>query len=186
MSEPDLPGVKTTRNRADTKRRRAQYLRAVVTDVPSDGAHVIRVSPIGVSGGDQIQRGKPASAIVPVPSRGDVAVPTEDDIVLLSKTANDLLIVEGVLYSSEKNGPEYEAGTRRIGHAATDSHVQIDPDGTVVIESYDGTTVSVDPNDGTVRVNDGTDGVITDVTTTKDVDGHVTDISLTRSDTVFV
>lgn len=63
---------------------------------------------------------------------------------------------------------------------STDGNVTVDADGDASVTA-DG-TVSIDGN--TVDLGGGGKGIITDITTSTDADGHVTDISLTRSNTV--
>lgn len=183
--------------------------RARVTQVPDNGAHVVKIVPVAIDAGETVQTGTPKDAIVPVDVYGDVALPDEGSLVVVQKTQNDLFVVRGILYTRQNSGPDYQEGERRIGHAATDSNVRLMPDGsayveatgTITVDSGDrvvingdsdvtidagGTTLVVDPSDGTVRVNGGSTGVVTDVSTTKDSDGHVTSISLTRSDDLYV
>lgn len=160
--------------------------RARVTQVPADGNHVVKISPIAVDAGDIVQGGTPKDAIVPVDTYGDVSLPSEGDLAIVEKTQNDLFVVRGVLYTRQDAGPSYQEGERRVGHSETGSHFRIDPDGVITIEADDGTTFTVDPSDGTVRVNGGSTGVVTDVTTTTDTDGHVTSVDVVRSNYLYV
>lgn len=56
----------------------------------------------------------------------------------------------------------------------------------ILIDDNQGNTIEVDTSDGSIRVNGGTKGVIKDISTTEDADGHVTSISITRSDDLKV
>lgn len=56
--------------------------------------------------------------------------------------------------------------------------------GDITLDDNNGTTVTLSA--GTLTLNGGTQGAITDVTTTKDVDGHVTSISLIRNNNILI
>lgn len=88
-------------------------------------------------------------------------------------------------------------------HADSGSQVTIDPEGRVLVDGTNGNSVDLKtdgsvavtgtagntvelPTSGDVVLNGGTTKPVTDVTTTTDSDGHVTSISLVRSDTVLV
>lgn len=66
-----------------------------------------------------------------------------------------------------------------------DGDTTVSTTGTVTIESDSGATVTIQ-DDGTVSINGGSKGVIHDVTTTTDADGHVTSISLERRDDILI
>jgi len=154
----------------------------VVTSAPSHTAgdaiqHHVEVSP------DFTDRSFPAQ--VGLGQQGDVCVPTEGTPVYLAMQPDERAIILGERYSEDDTIPDYEAGERRIGHPLTNSHIELQGDGAVHIENDNGTTVDIQP-DGDVVIDGGTNNPVTNVTTTTDSDGHVTDIQLIRSNNVFV
>jgi len=116
---------------------------------------------------------------------GDITIPEEGDRVLIGYRIDAKPVVLGSRYPRDATIPEYEPGERRIGHPASDSYIMFHADGSVTIEDDSGTTVTLDAN-GDVTVNGGSTQPVTDVSTSTDGDGHVTSISLTRADGVFV
>lgn len=124
-----------------------------------------------------------------VVSKGDIAIPKSGDeplYALYARVNDDIPYVLGYYYDDEEfTIPESVAGERKIGHQLTNSKLYFQEDGTLLIESDGGATVEL-RFDGTVVINNGSDGVITDVTTTEDADGHVTDVSVTRNNSILV
>ncbi len=76
------------------------------------------------------------------------------------------------------------SGGVSVDHAASNASVVFNTNGGVTVESSDGTTVTVDA--GSVSVDGGSTPVVTDVSTTTDGDGHVTDVSVTTNDSVLL
>lgn len=158
------------------------YEAATVTTVPShtagDGtSHAIMVVPDG--------HDSPRSAEVPVDQHGDVSLPQEGDPVYVGYKRNGRTIVLGTRYGEDDSIPAFEEGERVIGHPLSDSHVRFAADGTLHVEGDDGNTIELRP-DGTIVVNDGSNNPVTDIETSTDSDGHVTSISVTKSDDVYV
>lgn len=154
----------------------------VVTSAPSHTAgdnikHHVTVSP------DFTESEFPAE--VGIMAQGDVSVPTEGTPVYLAMQPDGRAIVLGERYNRDDTIPDYEAGQRRVGHPLTDSHIELQADGTVHIENDAGTTVELQP-DGDVVIDGGTERPVTDVSTSTDADGHVTGITLTRSSNVYI
>lgn len=108
----------------DKRRQKKAYSLdiAEVVSVPSDGGHVVSVRRLGDEGG---VIGAPAL----VPSKGDVGLPEPGDIVVIGFAIGGQRIVIGTLY--EDDAPSYRRGSRRIGHARTDSNMTIRRDGVI-------------------------------------------------------
>jgi len=132
-------------------------------------------------------------AKVTVQSPGDGVIPEIYDEtesrsvpVIYTELPDEAPVVLGFIYDPDVHDiPTQQAGERIFGHDLTDSRVKIDVDGTIHIDVEDGSTIDVQA-DGTIVLNDGTQGIITDVNTTKDADGHVTDVSLTRDSNILI
>jgi len=124
-----------------------------------------------------------------VVSKGDIAIPKSGDeplYALYARVNDDIPYVLGYYYDEDEfTMPESSAGERKIGHQLTDSEIYFQEDGTILIESDGSATIELRA-DGTVVINNGNNGLITDVSTSKDADGHVTDVSLTRNNDILV
>lgn len=154
---------------------------AHVLSVDDDANHMIKCQVVGPTGNTLV--GAPKATPVIVPSHGDVALPSKGDLVILGWIKGQKPVILGTLYSRQDNPvlPSYSKDDRVIGHDATSAEVRIKEEGSVVITADSGDKIEVDTNDGSVRVNDGTNPVMYDLTTTKDGDGHVTDVSIVTS-----
>lgn len=150
-----------------------------------ENEHVVQIRQKGVDSTEWAQ--------LAVDSYGDVHIPKVDEEhevwALVAYVKGELPVVLKLYYASTEDGtvhdiPDYNAGERRLGHNLTDAHVFLDENGHVTIESDGGQKILL--KDSEIVINGGTQGVITDVTTTKDADGHVTDISLTRESSIKV
>lgn len=153
-----------------------------VTSAPShtsgdDIKHHVVVSP------DFTDASFPAE--VGIMAKGDVSVPTEGTPVYLAMRPDGRALILGERYQLEDTIPEYESGERRVGHPLSNSHIELQADGTVHIENDAGTTVELQP-DGDVVIDGGTNNPVTDVSTTTNADGYVTDVSTTKSSTVYL
>lgn len=156
---------------------------AKVVTAPDDVNHQVVVRIVTeVSGGDIRLGGTPLPAFVTAASRGDISVPEEGDYVIIGYLRGRRAVVLGAAYTQFNQSPSYNVGERRIGNET--GNVTVKNDGTVVVDA-DGTTVEVKPN-GDVVIDGGSTAPVTDLSTTTDADGHVTSISLTRADGVFV
>lgn len=129
---------------------------------------------------------EPVTADVRVDQSGDVAIPTEGERVIIGYRTNSRPIVLGTRYSLSDDIPEFEPGERVIGHSLTDGHIRLDTDGTITVTAANDTATITIGADGTIQINDGQTKPITDVETTTDGDGHVTDITVTRSNNVYL
>jgi hypothetical protein len=119
---------------------------------------------------------------LPVQANGDVHVPTAGTPVLIGYRKGDRPIIVAIRYTSDADIPSFKAGERRIAHHASDSNIYLRNDGAVEIITDDGTSVVV--KDNTITVNGGSTPVVTDIATTKDADGHVTDVTPITDDTI--
>jgi hypothetical protein len=99
-------------------------------------AHVVRVT------GETFESAEPAA--VTVDAYGDANVPPVGSRVLIERTLGGTPVVTDVLYAPPPEGateldglrvPDYETGTRRIGHHASNAFVEFEPDGTLVVMS---------------------------------------------------
>jgi len=125
-------------------------------------------------------------AIVMANTRGDVQLPDVGDRVLVAYRSDDQPVVLGTLYARTDTVPPYDVGERVVGHPASDAEVRLSPSGTVVVEASDGTTVEVASN-GTVSVNGGSTGVVTDVSAeSRNSYNGITQLDITRSNDLFV
>jgi len=134
---------------------------ATVTSAPpytggDDIVHSIEVSP------DYTNESYPVE--VAVAQKGDVAIPAEGDDVLIGARPDERPVMLASRYTLEDTIPEYEPGERRIGHPLTDSHVELQADGTIHIENDAGTTIALQSN-GDVVIDGGTNQPVTDITT---------------------
>lgn len=146
---------------------------------------------------------------------GSIYVPQKNDMVevgfLKSKTQRPY--VANVMYTAKNRAPLARSGhfRREFGpdegeklyiEAEKADHSSGDPNLVRIAKKADGLSdpsteivlddsgsnpeIRINTDSGSIVVNDGSQGAITDISTTKDGDGHVTDITLTRSDTVFI
>jgi len=132
---------------------------------------------------DDIQEPEPAEVVVP--QNGDVCLPTEGDTVMVGYRRNGRPLVVGTQYTDSTDIPPFEEGERVIGHPTSDSTIRFTTDGTIRLTHDAGTTVEL-TNDGSVVIDNGNTQPVTDVATTTDSDGHVTGVSLTRADGVYL
>lgn len=175
-------------NDADKKTDRAEQKQgfdlARVTGTPDDSGHVVEAE-VFVPGSDGESVGSPLSTWVVVPNKGDISTPNPGDTIVVGYTKGGFAVCFGVLYTRQERSqvPSYTKDERVIGHQATDAEIRIQEDGSVTIFADSGDKIEVDTADGSVRVNDGTNPVVYDasVSTTTDVDGHVTSVTLNLS-----
>lgn len=115
-------------------------------------------------------------------SVGSVSVPEVGDTVLIGHRVTDAPVLVG---TPETVTQSVAAGERVLGHSGSQAVVSFQADGTVSIQGDDGTTVTVEP-DGDVRVDGGSTQPVVDISTTTDADGHVTSVSVTRANGVYL
>jgi hypothetical protein len=146
---------------------------------------------------------------------GSIYVPQVGDAVevgfLAGKTERPY--VAGIIFTDEDRAPlgrpghfrrEFGSDTgsqlyieaERADHSAGDPNVVRigkKPDGlsdasteVAIDDSGSEVEIRINTENGSITINDGTEGAITGISTTKDADGHVTDITIDRSDTVFI
>lgn len=155
---------------------------ATVFTVPThtssdDVGHIIEI----VS--DTIDEPQPAEVVAS--QSGDVCLPSEGDTVIVGHRLNGRPQVLGTQYEDANNIPAFEEGERVIGHPASSTHVRFRTDGSVLVDGANGNSIELQA-DGDIVINGGTTAPIIDISTTKDADGHVTDVSFTRTSNVFV
>lgn len=142
-----------------------------VTSVPSsDGSGITGIVKVTLVGTEE-----PTTATLAPPTSGSADPPAEGERVLLVRRPRGDPVVLGAMPTTNNPLPAYDSGDRVVGHAASGATVTFQKDGTVEI---DGAT--------DVVVNGGTTNPVIDVSTTKDADGHVTDVSLTRATDVYL
>ena len=154
-------------------------IRATVTnaDPDNEGVHAMKVKPEGFDTAFPVE--------LPVEMVGDACVPTDGTKVLLGLKSNGGLTVITQRYGGQTDKiPSYEPGERVIGHPLSDTQIRLDANGDAHIRHESGMAVTVDANG--VHVNGGTKNAVSDVTTTKNADGHVTDVNVKRSDSLFI
>jgi len=200
---------------AEQRATRAQHLGrphvGVVTSSPEVTrevpGHAVKVTGITFSG--------ELPAQVLVAEKGDTNPPPEGCRVLVQFLDEEWPVIIGQIYSKgphnegpwKDQAPTYQPNERRLGHTGSRANIRFESDGLIVLESTEDkqkrtTTVEMDPitgsitvttreettftiEDGAVRVNDSDTGVVTDITTSTDSDGHVTSVSPIRSDTLY-
>jgi len=122
-------------------------------------------------------RDEPFTAIVRVDQIGDAYIPQEGDEILVGYQLDGTPTILGSLYTRDDEEPYFEPGERVVGHPATDSHIRIAQDGTVMVNGQGGSTIKLH-TDGTVSINGGNTRPVTDVDFTNE--------TVTRSDGIFV
>lgn len=152
----------------------------VVTSTPNqtgDGAHHVTVAETRV----------PSDTPVPVipPVHGDYYVPPEGTPVLLAYTdKNDAVVIGSPLPPTDSEN--VTAGERIVSHPLSQSAVKFSDDGTVQLLGDDGTDVAIHP-DGTVVINGGTQGAVTDVTISQtNGNGGATALNVVRNPDVLL
>lgn len=127
---------------------------------------------------------------VPQHTTSDTWVPRKGKRVYYVRLLDDTAIFLGCV-ADDHDGYDTE---RRITHPHTDTEILFDEDGSVHVDGTDTSvtlnadgSVDIDVADGkAVTVDGGTNPVVTDVETTTDSDGHVTDVTTVTSDTLLV
>lgn len=131
----------------------------VVMTSPSDAKHQVVV-----------RTGRFEASIpckVATTAKGDVNIPPVGAHVLIGYRGDDLPVVLAHYYANPDDVPSHEDGERIISHHASDTEIALKPNGNIVIDG-------------------GGKGAIHDVETTKDADGHVTDITLKRRSDILI
>ncbi|NLV06437.1 hypothetical protein GOC83_09885 [Haloarcula rubripromontorii] len=142
---------------------------AIVTAAPDqdgDGPVTVTVQHTRVPSDEPIP-------IVPT-VHGDGYVPPVGTPVLVAKTMKDDLVAIA-MPTPKTNTSDLKAGERVLSHPASKSAVRFNEDGSLDIYG-----------DGDIRINNGTEGIVTDVSTTTDGDGHVTDITVKRDNSILL
>lgn len=122
------------------------------------------------------ESGAPSDRPLPVLPQvhGDYYVPPNGAPVMVTAGERDQYFVTAAGIP-DIDTSSYVPGERILSHPLSGANVRFNEDGSIDIHG-----------DATVRINDGTNGAITDVQTTKDTDGHVTDISLVRNNDILL
>jgi hypothetical protein len=124
-------------------------------------------------------------AEIGVAEHGDGSLPEREETVIIAYRVSDKPVIVQRFYEGDSESPTLDIGERILGHASTDSQIYFQSDGSIRLENDTGATVTLQA-DGTVSINGGTNSPVTDVTTTTDADGHVTDVSVTRSTDILL
>lgn len=177
-----------------SEKRAAQVSESVGLDLArvvgtSPENHAIAAQPITSTGTEQT-KSTGENVAVTVPEHGDVAMPSVGDLVVLASFRADTKIVLGTFYDDAGDIPSVVEGERVISHDDSDTTIRLKPNGDVEIDAennviVDGGDVEINP-DGAVKIDGGGTNVVTDVETTKDADGHVTDITIVRAQSTEV
>jgi len=116
----------------------------------------------------QADNAAPQTAIIVPSAHGSVTLPSEGARVLVVELPRRAYVL-GAFPHENDGQPRVgaEQGERVIGTGGSDAHIRLTPSGDVII-------------------NGGDTRPITDVTTDTDADGHVTNVSVSRADDVFV
>lgn len=114
------------------------------------------------------------TALVLPTVHGDSYVPPTGTPVLLAQLASNETVVLKTPTPNVESAT-LEEGERVLSHPTSESVVKFNANGTIDIHG-----------DGTVRINDGSKGAITDISTSTDDKGHVTDVSVTRNDDILL
>lgn len=177
--------------REEVQRRQGQYSlgMATVERVPQNARHVVVISPLS-SSMDGVEAG-PVPAEVAVEQIGDIAAPSEGDLVIFGKFDNDRIIVLASVYSDGDEVRDYTAGDRHLGlsdhpffvHAdeftLDTTTITLDQDDPVTIQAGNTTveadSVTVESGDTTVTVDASGVSVSTNGNVSVDADTIVSD-----------
>lgn len=173
-----------TESRAVAK---ASIRQGYVSDYDTE-KNTIEIQPIGE--GKETGAALSTTMTATVSSNGDIAIPDSDEdsalYAIYARVDNGTPYVLGFYYDDKTHTiPQANAGERKLGHQATDSEIYFRKDGSLLIESDSGATIELTASGETI-INGGTKGVIHDVSTTTDADGHVTSISLSRRSDILI
>jgi hypothetical protein len=178
MPDRTVPQVDST----DSARSATEYTFldvGVVTSAPTteaDGQHHVTVQETPTA---------PDEPIPVLPTvHGDYYVPPEGAPVVVGKTGRYDGAVVGVAIPPTDT-PTLEAGERILSHPLSTAHVRFNADGSIDVTSEGDASVRLRA-DGTLVLNGGSQGIVTDVQTTTDADGHVTDVTLVREDSIQI
>lgn len=117
---------KDARQTAERKQGRYSLGLARVADAPDNSDHVVIISPVSDSG---IESSGPVPAEVAVENIGEVAIPSEGDLVVFGKFGNERAIVLQSVYSGDDSVREYQSGDRIIGNE--NGYIAIREDGSI-------------------------------------------------------
>jgi len=139
----------------------------------------------------QADNAAPQTAIIVPAAHGSVALPSEGARVLVVELPRRAYVL-GAFPHENDGQPRVGAkqGERVIGTSGSEARIRLTPSGDVNIISDD--TIDSTPSrvtltaNGQVIINGGDTRPITDVTTDTDADGHVTNVSVSRADDVFI
>mgnify|MGYP006283569515 CR=1 FL=1 len=152
----------------------------IVTSAPkqdTDGAHHVTVA----------ETRTPSDKPIPVipPAHGDYYVPPEGTPVLIAYTdENDGVVIGSPLPPTTSE--TVAAGERVVSHPLSQSAVRFEEDGTVRLMGDDGSDVALQP-DGTLVVDGGTQGAVTNVTISDTNDyGGATSLNIIRNPDVLL
>jgi hypothetical protein len=165
---------------ADESREYAFCDVGVVTSTPdqtADGAHHVTVAETRV----------PADQPIPVipPVHGDYYVPPEGTPVVVAYTdTNDGVVIGAPV--PQAGTPDIEGGERILSHPLSASSVRFTPNGDVELVASDDTSVVLQA-DGTVVINNGTQGAVTDVAIdSTNSNGGATSLNVVRNPDVLL
>ena len=168
-----------SRNEAERVAEALRLEEGYVVSVP-EGSSVppaVEVMTYGPDGGSTI-------ASVAMTLTGDMNVPPVGSDVILAERKGGRPVVLACSYEEMGDIPSAKVDERVISHSSSHAEIRLKPDGSVHVTNDSGTSLVLDG--GTVTINGGTQGVITDVSTSKDGDGHVTDVSITRNQNILI
>ena len=152
----------------------------IVTSAPeqnTDGAHHITV------GETRTPSDQPIPVIPGV--HGDYYVPPEGMPVLVAYVGeNDAVAIGSPLPPTDTE--TVTAGERILSHPLSQAAVQMLADGTLRLRGADGTDLTVEP-DGTIVVDGGTQGAVTDVSiASTNSNGGATSLSVERNEDILL
>lgn len=122
------------------------------------------------------ESGAPSDRALPVlPTvHGDYYVPPTGAPVMVAAGERDQYYVLSAAVPNVDT-TDYKPGERILSHPLSEANVRFNDDGSIDIHG-----------DTTVRINNGSQGAITDIETSSDSDGHITDISLVRNNNILL
>lgn len=140
--------------------------RARVSSVESqsEGQHTVSVQRNGIV----------VSTDAPIlnPVHGDYYIPPSGaPVMTVPSSRNNHNVI--ATYTPPVPTPSLQPGERVVSHPLSTASVKFNADGSLDIQG-----------DAKIRINGGGVGVITDIDTTTDSDGHVTSIDLVRNDNI--
>lgn len=138
--------------REEVGRRQGRFSLALgrVSYAPDNSEHIVIVEPLSDAGPSG--ESGPVPAEVGTTSLGDIAVPTQGDLVIFGRFNNGRIIVLQSIYSSDDEVRDYTSDQRHIGR---DEEELILHGSSITLDATAADDVTVDVGDTSITVSDG-------------------------------